>query len=67
MMMMMAASMGIVIPGAAALKSGVTKALRRVTCSIPANSLTAVVGSVGSGKTSLLLALIGERLYKTHE
>ena len=36
--------------------------LRDVTCRVEEGSLTAVVGSVGSGKSSLLAALLGEKI-----
>jgi ABC-type transport system involved in cytochrome bd biosynthesis fused ATPase/permease subunit len=35
-------------------------ALKNITCSIERGSLVAVIGSVGSGKSSLLSAILGE-------
>ncbi|KAJ3115540.1 hypothetical protein HK100_001311 [Physocladia obscura] len=40
--------------------SGTESLLKNIDLSIPKGSLTAIVGSVGSGKSSLLNALIGE-------
>ena len=41
-------------------KPGLIKALNNVNIQIPAQSMTMVVGDIGSGKSSLLYALLGE-------
>lgn len=56
------ASLGVSIQTAASEEDNAESriALKKITCSIERGSLVAIIGSVGSGKSSLLSAILGE-------
>ena len=56
------ASLGVSVKSADSLEDSADSriALKNITCSIERGSLVAIIGSVGSGKSSLLSAILGE-------
>lgn len=56
------ASLGVSVKTADSLEDSAESriALKNITCSIERGSLVAIIGSVGSGKSSLLSAILGE-------